>query len=194
MAESGVRAVAHMRDGTLIRGRTDDFRPGCEVFTVSTMPDRGKVRVPVSELKAVFFVRSFTGDPNHVQSNVFEDGTRVGRRVWVVFADGEELAGRVLSTKSNHDGFFLFPSDPGSNLERAWIVMSNTRKVLFDEEATDASDRYGAAEHTPEEQQEGAPDEWDRMLRAKSAGSPRAWNKAIPDSASRESDIFLGEW
>jgi Family of unknown function (DUF6982) len=194
MANAGNRVVAHMRDGTLIRGITDDFRPGRETFSVSTSPDHVRVRVPVSELKALFFVKSLTGDRAHVQSNTFADGTKVGRWVWVVFADGEELAGRVLSAKSGHDGFFLFPSDPVSNLERAWVVTSNTRKVLFDEDAARAAERYGPGDR---DDADGAiaPGEWDRMLRARSVASPQAWDKAIPRRGTRrEPDIFLGEW
>lgn len=194
MAHRDTRVVAHMRDGALIRGHNDDFRPGRRALSVTTAPDGERVRISVAELKALFFVKSLTGDPAHVQSNEFGDGTRVGRRVWVVFTDGEQLAGRVLSVKNVEEGFFLFPSDVDSNLERAWVVSASTRQVLFDEEATKASRRYarearGFPAGTP------TPDDWDEMLRLKDLASPQRWNKAAPSGRKRrDSDIFLGDW
>ena len=56
--------VARYRDGKIIRGMTHDFGPQKKVFHVSTVEKRGRTvagniyEISLSELKAVFFVKS----------------------------------------------------------------------------------------------------------------------------------------
>jgi Family of unknown function (DUF6982) len=196
MAAKGPRVVAHLLDGTLIRGHTSDFRPGRPTFTVLTSPENETVHVSVSDLKAVFFVNSLTGNPKHVQANEFDEGAgQVGRRAWVVFRDGEELAGRVLSVRPENGGFFLFPVDPTSNLERAWVVTANAKSVRFGDEASRAARSYDSPQREPAVEPIPS-DQWDDMLRLKDIATPQKWRKPRPvgERPRESSDLFLGDW
>jgi hypothetical protein len=59
--------VARYRDGKMIRGVTHDFGPQKKVFHVSTVEKHGRTvngkifDISISELKAVFFVKSLEG-------------------------------------------------------------------------------------------------------------------------------------
>jgi len=195
MTGSDNRVVAHLRDGRLVRGLNSDFRPWRPVFNVTTGPERTNVRLFAGDLKGLFFVKTLGGDPSHVHANAFDDGTRVGRCVWVVFKDGEQLAGRVLAVKLEHGGFFLFPTDPDSNLERAWIVLESTAEVLFDEEAAEAAERYEASPPPEGTRPRPRPDSWDDLLRSHDLVSPDRPEGKRPGGRHRaSSDIFLGDW
>lgn len=125
------RVVARYRDGRLIKGSTSDFLPTRDFFHV--LSDGGET-VPVrhGDLKAVFFVRSLTGDPAHREANEFAPGQAVqGKKIRVVFADGEVLVGTTLGYQPNRPGFFVVPADPKSNIERCFVVTSATREVAL---------------------------------------------------------------
>ncbi|GJM43825.1 MAG: hypothetical protein DHS20C21_06670 [Gemmatimonadota bacterium] len=198
MSHSGFRVVARFCDGQIVRGHTSDFRPGRATFAV-TPPNEASVRVLVDELKALFFVKSLDGNPRHIHDNGFSEEPKVGRRVWVTFQDGEQLAGRAPSVNPENEGFFLFPNDWESNLERAWIVLRSTKSVLYDEDAVEAARQY-QPKGPPPSVKHVAPDEWDLMLGfeppslkldGEEQSSPR---RRTPPRARPDSGIFLGDW
>ena len=78
---AGNRVVARFRDGKRIKGLTTDFVPTRDFFHVSL--DDGKVvTVRHLDLKAVFFVRDFAGDPSHRRTNEFPADRPVsGRKI-----------------------------------------------------------------------------------------------------------------
>lgn len=129
---AGNRVVARYRDGRMVKGTTLDFLPTRGQFHVS--PDGGGAPVPVNvaDLKAVFFVRDFAGDPKHLKSNDF-DASRPpqGRRIRVRFEDGEVLAGTTTGYQPGRPGFFLVPADPAANTERCYVVASATAEVTL---------------------------------------------------------------
>lgn len=118
----GTMVVAHYRDGRLLKGATSDFSPDRPEFHL--VPNGGSAGSPsmvrVSELKALFFVRSFEGDDFHVPDEEHEP-TGPGRRVEVTFADGEFLEGVTLGYNRQKAGFFLTPADASGNNERVFI-------------------------------------------------------------------------
>lgn len=123
------RVVARMLDGRTIKGSTGDFVPGRDVFHVHTLSGE-TVPVRHGELKAVFFVRDHSGDPEHRESNQFESGGPVhGRKIKVTFNDGEILVGTTQGYTPNRPGFFIVPADPKSNIERCYVVSGSTREV-----------------------------------------------------------------
>jgi hypothetical protein len=144
----------------------------------------------------VFFVKTFEGDPQHVQRNAFDGEPKVGRCLWVDFSDGEGLAGRATAFREENGGFFLFPNDPQCNFERAWIVLDSTRRVVFDEEASEA-----AANHVPvlpPTAGRPAPDAWaaDPGPARSNGPSPKSASSSSVRPASRQGadDLFLGDW
>jgi len=125
--------VAHFNDGRVIRGTTRDF--DASPASVSIRPDGDHdaepLEIPLGALKAVFFVRTWDGDPERVDSNRFERVAGRGRRVLVTFADGEIVAGFAAEYAANKPGFFLVPADPKSNNERVFVVKSAVTRVEF---------------------------------------------------------------
>lgn len=130
-AGSGCRVVAHMLDGRVLKGTTHDFAPGKTKFHLVPWSElKAKtLDIPVGALKALFFVRSFDGDPKRKDDNSFQKGRGQGRKVLVTFADGELIAGYVTGFSPDNPGFFIVPADPDANNERVYVVRSSVRRV-----------------------------------------------------------------
>jgi hypothetical protein len=124
------KVVARYLDGRIVKGYTFDFGPGQARFHIFAEPSPGgpSTRVLAQELKALFFVRDFAGDPAHRDGNRFAPGA-VGRHVEVRFRDGEVMVGAVDGASTDDPGFFLVPADPESNNLRVYVVGSATRAV-----------------------------------------------------------------
>jgi hypothetical protein len=86
--------------------------------------------VPTSQLKAVFFVRDFDGNPEFDDDRTFDAGVG-GRRLEVTFADDEVLIGSTLSYRPDGVGFFVNPADSQGNNLRIFVVSSALRHVRF---------------------------------------------------------------
>jgi hypothetical protein len=127
MAASQV--VARYRDGRCVKGTTSNFLPGRDAFHVQT-PQGDVVAVAHADLKALFFVRDLAGDPTRRVSNQFR-ATRPapGRKLQVVFADGEVMVGTTQGYQPGRPGFFVFPADEGCNNERCFVIAAATRRV-----------------------------------------------------------------
>jgi len=99
-------------------------------FHVASGPSEQGVQVKVDELKAVFFVKSFEGDRGHQD---LHEGDRAGygKKIRVVFQDGEEIVGYTSGYSAERPAFFVFPVDPESNNDRVLVVNGATAKVEF---------------------------------------------------------------
>jgi hypothetical protein len=124
--------VARYRDGHIIRGTTNDIAMARAEFHVSE-PDKPRpTKVVCSELKAAFFVRSLTGDPGRVDVRGFLSGpgeTRYGRKLAVLFTDGELLCGYTQSYSPERDRFFVFPADASGNNQRVLVFKAATKRI-----------------------------------------------------------------
>jgi hypothetical protein len=118
------RLIARYRDGRVLKGSTSDFAPGKASFHLASMDDPNMItEVLVADLKALFFVKDFFGDPNHVYRNDFDpDAPTVGKKLLVEFEDGEKMAGYTLVFNPAHGGFFLTPADSHCNTIRVFIA------------------------------------------------------------------------
>jgi hypothetical protein len=128
-------------DGTVLKGRTADFKPACTWFHVVT-EDGSTTRVEVQGLKAVFFIKSFEGDPAHEEKKDFEDTKGTEKPVWIEFVDGEKLAGRSSGFASGKAGFFFTPTDGDSNMERAYVYRAAIRTMSQGPDAVQASEAH----------------------------------------------------
>jgi hypothetical protein len=123
------RVVARFRNGTLVRGYTNDFHPSKAHLHLTPEDKAGDAMfVALSQLKAVFFVREFAGDPTHVEGQEFA-GTQPGRKIEVAFEDGEILRGTTLAYRADGSGFFVHPADAGSNNMRVFVSPGATLHV-----------------------------------------------------------------
>lgn len=124
VAVGALKVVARFREGRLVKGSTQDFFPKKEHFHVQVDAEAGGgvEEIQVSGLKALFFVKSFEGDPKYVNAGPLDATTGSGRRMLVTFEDGEQIHGFTVGYNPKAAGFFLTPADPGSNNERIFVV------------------------------------------------------------------------
>jgi hypothetical protein len=106
------KLVVRYLDGTILKGFSQDFHPTRSYFHLATSmaPAAEKPSmVPMQQLKAIFFVRDFSGDSNYVDNRAFAE-PGAGRRIEVTFVDGEQLAGTTLGYRPDGTGFFVRPA------------------------------------------------------------------------------------
>ncbi|MDI6739930.1 MAG: hypothetical protein QME74_06155 [Candidatus Edwardsbacteria bacterium] len=131
MTES--KLVVRYLDGRVIKGRTLDFSSTKDSFHVTTL-DQPPVSTEVRlvQVKAVFFVKDFAGNPGYDERTDYDPGQRIlGRKMQVTFDDGEALVGVAEVYMPNRKGFILFPADKNSNAEKVFVVNSAVREVKF---------------------------------------------------------------
>ena len=135
------KVVVHYSDGTLLKGCTHDFVPDKESFHLNTAlePGTGTIHeVEISDLKAVFFVKTIEGNSSYTEKRTFEEidaKALHGIKIKVEFKDGEIMRGISLGYSKAKRGFFIVPIDPRSNNERIYVVASSTTKVAVGAEA-----------------------------------------------------------
>lgn len=130
-----VRVVIRYTNGKIIKGFTSDFFPNKPIFHVRPAdadPSSKMLDVSVADLKAVFFVRDFAGDRYYDELKDFSAATQAtGRKVEVIFADGEVLVGVTLGYDPNRTGFFVTPADPKSNNLRVFVLTKAVSKFRY---------------------------------------------------------------
>jgi hypothetical protein len=124
--------VARYRNGQVVKGYTRDFFPERPVFHV--LPRGGSQSVPVklADLKGVFFVRDLLGNRLRHKNRRFpaqDPGPQSGRRIAVLFEDGELLVGHSQTYSPERPGFFVFPLDPQGNNLRVYVLRTATKQV-----------------------------------------------------------------
>jgi hypothetical protein len=125
------KVIARFKDGQVISGYTNDFHPTKPQLHLSPNPRQGQAKfIPLSQLKALFFVKEFVGDPTLVERKVFEDAPQ-GRKVEVTFYDNEVLVGSTLAYRGEGHGFFVQPADSRSNNLRVFVTAGGMRHVRF---------------------------------------------------------------
>jgi len=127
------KIVVRYQDGRVLKGYTGDFLPTKPAFHLTPMdapPDAKPLDIQIAELKAIFFVKDFTGDPNRKEVLEFPAGKPVvGRKIRVIFYDGETLVGTTQGYDVTRPGFFVIPADSGSNNDRCFVVTHATKQV-----------------------------------------------------------------
>ncbi len=127
------KIVVRYQGGRILKGFTGDFAPSKEFFHLTPMdapPGTKPLDVRMSELKAVFFVKDLGGNPKRDERREFDSSKPViGRKIRVVFKDGETLLGTTQGYQAGRPGFFLIPADAQSNNERCFVVSVATQEV-----------------------------------------------------------------
>jgi hypothetical protein len=128
------KIVVRYQDGKLIKGQTSDFLPAKPTFHLSVLgaqPGSPSQEVKVAELKAIFFVKDFKGDREYEEAKDFSANKPAGRKIQVIFKDGETFVGATQGYDPHRQGFFVIPADAKSNNERSFIIASATQKISF---------------------------------------------------------------
>lgn len=122
--------VARFMNGQVVKGSTQDFHPDRPLFHMQTR--KNPVAVRMSDLKAVFFVKDLVGNPSRTKVRQFgpmDPGLQQGKRIAVLFKDGELLLGYTHSYTTGRQGFFLIPADPLGNATRAFVLSAAAKLV-----------------------------------------------------------------
>jgi hypothetical protein len=124
--------VARYRNGQVVKGYTRDFFPDRPQFHVLSRGAEQAVAVRTAELKGLFFVRDLIGNKNRHKNRRFpaqDTGPQLGRRIAVMFEDGELLIGHAQTYSPERIGFFVFPLDPNGNNLRVYVLRAATKQV-----------------------------------------------------------------
>jgi hypothetical protein len=128
------KVVLRFLDGTMLKGYNADFDVNRPALTVLPEPDADTagVSVPLVNLKALFYVREFTGNAEYRERKTFlSQGPGQGRRIQVTFSDGETLSGTTQGYRAGGTGFFVTPADPRANNFRIFAFAGAVRQVRF---------------------------------------------------------------
>jgi len=124
------KIVIHYSDGKIVKGETGDFFPNKNFFHLHKKNSDEILDIDIQTLKAIYFVESFDGDSSFNEKTDI-DRSGFGRKIQVVFKDGEIQYGYTQGYSPNRPGFFVSPCDPDSNNLRIFVVTGATEKVLF---------------------------------------------------------------
>ncbi len=127
-----VRIVARFRSGEMLKGVSQDFTNMKPSFHLVTDDGSGVKTVRMKDLKAVFFVKTLVGDAKRQDIRGFIDSameTTQGKKIAVLFQDGELVCGYTHSWTPDRDGFFITPCDVGSNNIRIYVLSAAAKQV-----------------------------------------------------------------
>ncbi|HTX74959.1 MAG TPA: hypothetical protein VMD29_02050 [Terracidiphilus sp.] len=96
-----------------------------ESFRIRRLDTDVVEEIPLKDLKAVFYVNTFEGKPTHRNLNFYTRAPIV-HGIWMrlQFRDGEVMEGIVHNSIRYliDPGFFLLPTDPGSNNKLVYVM------------------------------------------------------------------------
>lgn len=127
-----VKVIARYRNGRLVKGFTRNFFPNKDRIHISPPDDPyGEgTGIWLKDLKALFFVRDFAGNPHYDETKVFIEETKLsGRPVEITFADGEVMVGSTFGYAPGRPGFFVSPVDSKSNNIKVFAVSTAVERV-----------------------------------------------------------------
>jgi len=129
--------VAKYRDGRMVKGVTYNFSADRKFFHVLPLSQEREgskkgTEVMISELKAIFFVKSLEGrgifPPHEILWNE-EENRRSARKIRVTFFDGETLVGTTFGFNRSREGFFIVPLEKESNNLRIFVVFNAIKEI-----------------------------------------------------------------
>ena len=123
------KVVARFKDGSILKGKTNDFFPNKTNFHLETLNGETQ-QIEVEQLKAFFLVKDFEGNKNY-DEDYRDEIAGTGRKIMVKFSDGESIIGYTLGYSPDRQGFFMTPADSNSNNHRIFVVKSASEKIEF---------------------------------------------------------------
>lgn len=127
------RVVAHYLGGKLAKGYISEFNQNRDTFHVYSSPELSEEGTIISqdELKALFFVKTFQGNPGYEDPFFSEDNIKqlVGMKLKVLFKDGEIIYATTFGYSPARKGFFVFPIDKHCNNDKVYVITASTSSV-----------------------------------------------------------------
>jgi hypothetical protein len=90
------------------------------------------IEIALADLKALFFVKSFDGDPKHVDAQAVpasDPRLRGSRLIEITFNDGEKIVGLATRFPPLKDLFFIVPADTASNNVRILVNKAHVKTM-----------------------------------------------------------------
>ncbi len=124
------KVVVHTREHKIHRGFSKKEFIGDNVRILDESGNESTF--PIKDLKAIFFVKEFNGDPAYDEVLFLKKETaRPWLWVHVEFEDGEILEGRIRNSEeiiNGSTGFFIWVSDEYANSQSVYVVKKSIRK------------------------------------------------------------------
>lgn len=131
--------VARYIDGRMVKGSSLDVAQDRPKFHVRE-DDGTMTQVLLSELKALFFVKSLDGNSEHVEGqeiDAVDPRLRGSRVLEVTFHDGEKIVGLCTRYPPKGPSFFLVPVDSDSNNLRILVNSAALQDMALVEETNE---------------------------------------------------------
>jgi hypothetical protein len=125
------KVIVRKLNGEILKGYMEEnpeLIQGDSINFISLTEER--ISIPKTEMKALFFVRKFSGNREYTEVKFFESQPRIdGLWVRLKFHDNETIEGIVSNSIRflNDDGFFLRPPDPNSNNRLMYVLKVGLR-------------------------------------------------------------------
>lgn len=116
--EGGKKVVVKFLDGTILKGYTTDFYKSKPYFSMKLKENGRNKDVRFSELKAVFFVKTFEGRRDSRKLRHVPCCSPQGKLGVVRFVDDEQVEGNLQGFKPEDNVIFMLPENPTGNNER----------------------------------------------------------------------------
>ncbi|UCG77690.1 MAG: hypothetical protein JSV21_08935 [Nitrospirota bacterium] len=137
------KVVIRYPDGKILKGHVVHFSETDEDIKIKEDDTNKEMTIPVADLKAVFFVRSFEGKRTYSEKKIYGIREKKGDRAFVKFKDGETLMGFLIGdvpwdkkkgyfiskVESDQKGFFIMPVDRGSNNIKTFVLLGAVEDV-----------------------------------------------------------------
>ncbi len=140
------RVAARFNSGKVLKGWVKDFTADSDMVFLDEAESGMNHIIPINDLKALFFIRTFEGDRDYRDKKAFgvSSSSSKGRKVFIKFKDKESLVGfidgevpfqkgftLVKPDGTEDTGFFLAPSDADSNNIKVFVVGSAIENVTI---------------------------------------------------------------
>ena len=135
------KVVLRFNSGELIKGYLREFSLDSQAVLFEELGRNSVRNIPVHELKAIFFVKTFEGDSKHREKKRYGLRQKVGKKIFIRFKDGESMIGYLQGDVHWDKGFFiskpdekktgfsLVPVDEDSNNLRVFVVGASIKDI-----------------------------------------------------------------
>jgi len=133
--------VLRFNDGKVLKGYLKGFSQESQEVMFEELGKTNASAIPVREMKAIFFVKTFEGDNTRREIKRYGLGQNKGKKIFVKFKDEESVIGYLhedvpwdkgffLSRPDNKKtGFFLIPVDEDSNNIKIFVIRSSVKDI-----------------------------------------------------------------
>ena len=139
----GDKVVMHLLSGEVLKGTLTRFSSTASTAQINPSEGSDLKEVDFNEVKAIFIVKSYTGNKEYRERRTFGLAKGTGKRVMVRFKDGEILLGKIkrsfpvqggslaVLSQGGEKGFTIHPADPQSNNTKVFVVFSALIDVRY---------------------------------------------------------------